>query len=101
MDREAANAGLRAARVEGDGEQRVCGFRLRVCDPLVVGPAQEVRIFEIARAAGVCARGQGYDPRAPGGDEGRPQASRELEMAQVVGRELRLETSPVAGEGRR
>ncbi len=64
MNREGADAGRRAARIEGQREQRVCRLRLPVCDPFVVGPADEVRIFEIDRAARVSARGEGYDARA-------------------------------------
>src|SRR5882762_1870023 len=63
MNREGADAGRRAARIEGQREQRVCRLRLPVCDPFVVWPADEVRIFEIDPAARVSARGQGYDAR--------------------------------------
>ena len=64
MNREGADAGRRAARIEGQREQRVCRLRLPICDPFVVWLADEVRIFEIDRAARVSARGEGYDARA-------------------------------------
>jgi len=84
MNREGPDADAAPRVSKGQREQRVCRLRLPICDPFVAWPADEVRIFEIDSAARVSPRGQGYHARASRGDERRPQARGELEMAEVV-----------------
>ena len=90
-----------AARVERDGEERVRGFRLAVCNPLVVWAALEVRIVEVDPAAGVTSRRQSNDARALGLSQRGPESRRELKVAEVVGRELGLEPASISRERRR
>ena len=88
MDREGAHAGVRAERVELHGEQHVGGLRLAVRLPLVVA-ALELRIVPANARAAVPAGRDGDDAR-PAAGERRPEAVDEREVAEVIGRELRL-----------
>ncbi|HKA88441.1 MAG TPA: hypothetical protein VKE22_12290 [Haliangiales bacterium] len=57
-----------------------------------------MRIVEVHRGARVAARRQRRHPRAVRRAQRRPQAHGELEMPDVVGRQLRFEPARVAGE---
>ncbi len=98
MNGERANAVGRAAAIGAEREQRVRGLRLAVRDPAVVRAALEVRIFEVDLTAHVTARREGDDARAVRADESGPQTLGELEVADVVRRELALVATRGADE---
>jgi len=87
-----------AARIECQGEERVGGLRLSIGPPLVVWAALEVRILEVDARAAVPPRRQRHHPRALRAAQRRPEPRRELEVAQMIRRQLRLEPAAVAHE---
>src|SRR3546814_15012607 len=66
MDGKGANAVLRAARVERDGEEGVCRLGLAVRQPFVVGAAPEIEICQVESAELVRARRHDDHARAAG-----------------------------------
>ena len=86
--------------IEADGEECVGGLGAAVGHPLVVFGALEVRIFEIGRADAVADRTERNHARAVGGLQRGPETRGELEVAEMVGGELRFVAARVAHQGR-
>src|SRR5260370_15066457 len=95
MDRERAHAMRLAACVERKGEERFGRFRLPVRDPLVVSAPLKVWIVEVDCGAEVSSRGKRDHSRAVRASQRRPKSRRELEVAEMVGGELRLDAAGV------
>src|SRR5438874_12463203 len=87
-----------AARIQREREEGVRGLRLPVRDPLVVRTALEVRVLEVDSSIRVPSRRQSDDARAVRLAQRRPEARSELEVAEVVRGELRLEAPPIPDE---
>jgi hypothetical protein len=90
MDRERADAVSFATRIERDGEERVGRLGLTVGDPLVVGTSLELRIVEVERGARMATRRQCDDASSSRPPERWPEPRGELEVPEVIGRQLRL-----------
>jgi len=101
VDGEGTDAMRLAARIERQGEQGVRRLRLSVRFPLVVGASLELRILEVDPRAAVPARRQRHHPGAIRLAQRWPESRRELEVADVIRRELRLEPARIAYERRR
>src|ERR1700694_3592195 len=88
MQRERPHPRVLAERVELDGEQRIGGFRPSVRLPLVIA-VLELDVVPADGRVAVTGRGYGDDASSFPGESG-PQPVDEREVAEVVGRELRL-----------
>ena len=99
VEAEGAHPSRCAERVEMDGEQHVGRLGLPVGGPLVV-TALELHVVPAHPRAAMTERRHRHHPGADAGDR-RPQPVDEGEVAEMIGRELRLPPGPDTGLGAR
>jgi len=98
MKGKRAHAVRLAALVQCDGEKDVGGLRLAIGRPSVIVAAFEVGIVEHEGRA-VMSPGRHRDhPRTVCSAQGRPQPRDEMEVSQMVRREVQLIPSRIAGQ---
>jgi hypothetical protein len=98
VDCEGTNPTGFAATIEFDSEKHICGFRLAVGLPPVIGAMLKIWIVEINSGSLVAARRERNDACAMGFAESRPQTCGQLKVAQMIRGKVRFISTSIAGQ---